>query len=745
MSLSIKTPINIPKNNCLNINENKFKERNAPINVKMCQIPNNWGIHNKVKTNIISSSYFNLNIKNKTNLLLNKEKIKKGKKDRNKLSKDIKTNYYSLIIPNNIKTNNNSNNVTRNIYSNYSQLSINSLLTNSINKSKNLINSRKQNLINSEYSIINKQNNYSFKIKVNTIKEQLISDNTRNNSLKNHYNSNDIDSNINNINDFKKDNTIIKNKYIYNGSSIKKISRNKKNMSTNINKIIYQEKKDNEKSYSVKSVFKKIDFNTKNNTHKNTLFISYSEKEKNKEKIKRKIINNSHLILNNNYLSSFKKLDISNKIKDKNKFRIHTRNNTTSYNGKNINDFFYGKKLIYNNIDNKKNCNQTKILSNAILDNFKKKNKFAISPKIKYDTNIINNKDFSHLINYNSISNNINSLKNIIYKNNYNSNDNVKSHKKRLIKEIPAPKINKNKKKVFHQNENSNNVNYIKEISIKKISKKKIKGTRNSVKIKKNKTTIKLNEEKNSINLKKDNYDRDDLENENINIIKDYNNKISIVEILKKDKINDRKKTFASKKIKSIRIEKKNSKTKNNKKKKYIKDINNINSNNLNSNNKIVNNNINYMYDNNRKIINNKIHEIMQNKIENKLFDESNLMKISSDNEDNFDDLYSIIKQINFNSVLLNNDGIFSENNKEYKNYIKIFDNNYYKKTKQFNTNYFKYTQKMNSKYCTESTKVNSTSSKKISFLKDNNEKYIHEFKLENSNKNKNYSNVIII
>ena len=292
MSLPIQTPINNPKNNHLNFNEKKIKERNAPINVKMCQIPNNIGFHNKVKTNIISSSYFNLNIKNKTNLLETREKNKNRKKDINKLSKDIKTNYYSLIIPNNIKSNNNSNSITNNIFNNYSKLSINSLVTNSINKSKKMVNSRKQNLINEEYSVINKHNNYSFKIKVNKIKDQLISENSRNNSLKNIYYSND-NKYIINIKDSNKENNIMKTNNIINESKIKKASRNKKNMSTNINKIIYPEKKDKEKSFSVKSVFKKIDLNRKYNTHKNTLFISYSEKEKNKEKIKRKIINSS--------------------------------------------------------------------------------------------------------------------------------------------------------------------------------------------------------------------------------------------------------------------------------------------------------------------------------------------------------------------------------------------------------------------------------------------------------------------
>ena len=188
------------------------------------------------------------------------------------------------------------------------------------------------------------------------------------------------------------------------------------------------------------------------------------------------------------------------------------------------------------------------------------------------------------------------------------------------------------------------------------------------------------------------------------------------------------------------------------KKRKYINEVKNLDnkkSNNININDKIISNNTIITNKNGNKcnIINsdNNINKIIKNKIENQLFDENNLINIISDNEDNFDDLYSIIKQINFNSILLNNIGIFSENSKEYKNYTKIFNNNYYKKRKQFITNYFKNTKKVNSKYCTESTKMNSTSSKKISFLKDNSEKYIHEFKLDNINKNKNHSNVIII
>ena len=160
------------------------KINNAPINVKMCQIPHYIGFNNKPKASIITSSYFNINLKNKANLILNKRKVNNNntnKNERNKTNKELKSNYYSLIIANNRNKHlPNKNSV------NFSKLSINSLITNSINKSKKIINNRRKNIINEEeYSIISKKKNYSFKIKVNKIKEKLNLGNSRNSSLKN--------------------------------------------------------------------------------------------------------------------------------------------------------------------------------------------------------------------------------------------------------------------------------------------------------------------------------------------------------------------------------------------------------------------------------------------------------------------------------------------------------------------------------------------------------------------------------
>ena len=102
------------------------------------------------------------------------------------------------------------------------------------------------------------------------------------------------------------------------------------------------------------------------------------------------------------------------------------------------------------------------------------------------------------------------------------------------------------------------------------------------------------------------------------------------------------------------------------------------------------------------------------------------------DNEDNFDDLYSIIKKINFDCILLNNEGIFNIGNQKYKNYIKIFNKLYNICRKNNYNNYIKYSEKMKTKHFTESTKMNSTSSTK-KFLKNNNfGSNIKEFILDN-------------
>ena len=189
MSFSIKNSFNTNKNIQQKINKNKNKVY-GPINVKMSQIPNIIGFNNTIKTNTISNSYFNLNLKKKSNLILAKENKNNTNTNKNnnidKSNNNVKSYYYSLIIPN--KRNKKKQNTFLN---NFTKLSINSIITNPINKTKNIINRKKNNLINEELSKISKHKNYSFNIKVKKINEKIIDENSRNNSLKKIYNSND--------------------------------------------------------------------------------------------------------------------------------------------------------------------------------------------------------------------------------------------------------------------------------------------------------------------------------------------------------------------------------------------------------------------------------------------------------------------------------------------------------------------------------------------------------------------------
>ena len=124
---------------------------------------------------------------------------------------------------------------------------------------------------------------------------------------------------------------------------------------------------------------------------------------------------------------------------------------------------------------------------------------------------------------------------------------------------------------------------------------------------------------------------------------------------------------------------------------------------------------------------------IQNNKIQNKLFDENNL--INTYTEDNFDDLYSIIKKLKFTSNYLNLENIFSINNQEYKNYAKKFNivyNNFYAKyiTKKKQKN--RTLKKSYSKLFTESTKMKTNShSKKKSNINIDINCQISEFKLD--------------
>ena len=129
---------------------------------------------------------------------------------------------------------------------------------------------------------------------------------------------------------------------------------------------------------------------------------------------------------------------------------------------------------------------------------------------------------------------------------------------------------------------------------------------------------------------------------------------------------------------------------------------------------------------------NQKVSKLIENnKIENKLFNENNIINTTSD--DNFDDLYSIIKKLKFNSINSNN--IFDIENLEYKNYSKKFNafyNNYYTKYQSKIKQKPKNVRKSSSKIFMESTRMKTSSHiKKLSYKNIDTNQRIREFKLD--------------
>ena len=744
MSFSSKSPDKTLKVINKKIKKNKSKLSGCPINVKMCQIPSSLGFNTKAKANIISSSYFNLSLKNKTNLILKQVKSKnKQRTSISKLTNDINTNYYSLSITNN-KTLSNNNNISNNNNNsnNYSKYLNNSLLTNSINKSKKQIN-RKNFTIKEERIAFDKQNNNSIKIKVNKVKNVIISNSSRNNSVKNNNNNENI--NNNNFAHITHNSSSIPKKLQKNESLVNNLfnlrtkSRNKK--------YYIKENRIERKKKNIKSMFKKMKSKAK-------LSLSYSKKENNK--IKAKINDNSYVNQNNLSCINQNNRISKNNPKIYNYSRLHNRNHTTSCNKKII-DSLLNKNIRNKKISDfiliddpsikKKNLYQTDIINNINLDNIKLKKIDIISPKHKFGTNIIkNNNEIKevNIRNYHSISQNINNLKNIIsklndnYFNNYNSNNSSIYNKRKVLKDIPIPKINKDKKSEIEEKKSKKCPKSIKDIKIKKMNINKnvnaLNKQKNNSTNKTNSKKIKNNDNKNCLPLTND-YDRDDYELE-INFDDYCKEKLNLIDILK---LNNKNKSLNEKKLNLMSLKLgKNNKNKNKRlspdlncrlsahKSNAIKNYNKNNNKQKDANNSCVN--LNEKKNKYLRIDDGTGEEIKKNNIENNLFSENNLIDIEKIIDDKYDDLYSIIKRINFSTVLLNNEGLFNVENKVYQNHTQVF-NSYYDKFYLKNLSTVKKANKgSKGKNCSASTKVNTTSCKKNSYKNEKND--IEEFKL---------------
>ena len=125
-----------------------------------------------------------------------------------------------------------------------------------------------------------------------------------------------------------------------------------------------------------------------------------------------------------------------------------------------------------------------------------------------------------------------------------------------------------------------------------------------------------------------------------------------------------------------------------------------------------------YKEENNKKLI--------EANIKNNLFDEENLDELPDDYDENFNDLYSIINKINFGSVLVCVEGLFTPEGRKYKKYKdkfdKFYEKIYMKKGSSFPNSNNKPKKIVEVAGLTSNTKTNSSSSKKN--IVSPNEKY---------------------
>ena len=102
---------------------------------------------------------------------------------------------------------------------------------------------------------------------------------------------------------------------------------------------------------------------------------------------------------------------------------------------------------------------------------------------------------------------------------------------------------------------------------------------------------------------------------------------------------------------------------------------------------------------------------------ENNLFDEENLEDLPEDYDENFNDLYSIINKMNFGSVLVCVEGLFTPEGRTYKKYKdkfdKFYDKTYSKKGNSFANSNAKPNKRIEGLSVTSNAKTESSSSKK--------------------------------
>ena len=739
------------KNNNLINNNNKSKNKIISTNSK-----NNIS---KIKQTYSTRPNF-LDSKNKTKKIPMKSKIRQYKYQF-KNGKPVSTSFSNVHI---IK-NNGQGSVPRNIY-NY----VKADLLNNISNENNRENFFMKNNTNGNF-IINSNNLYDIKNKhcrhntasfdnkdiINIFNKNNFSDKTNKNinnlNIKNvnqigikSNNSNicinNIDSNNKNINISQNKNLINKNinninneRIIYkinNGNfNRRKSFQYSKGKISNI-KIYVNEKKINQKDNKFNKNINQNN-NVFSNNYNNNFYNNYYTNNINNNMIKDNYNNAQHHMKNSINIPGIKKICVKQKEVKKNNIVP----NQTKLINKQIQ--FPAQKMKGNNIPSQRNIkiNLTKFLEDV---KNKQNNKMVMGRKslsIKRMTKE-NNSDFS-------LSQLNDKFTQKILKNNEEGNDigNCVINNKQNINKTLQEEI-KIKNRIDEEKSENNKINDIDNILIDTnyISNMQNKANANRISsvptnvindICQNNENIAINSNGN-INYNKVNYNANayttnnnyygknksdysidnipDLSNNNLNNKEYLKNKENINDI-NINKVNDNdlnnNKIVLNKNIKNENINSKKQYT-------YNNDISSENNKNISVDTNISKNN-DIKFDNNTNInINNK--NIIENTINNNLFDEDNLNELPEDYDENFNDLYSIINKMNFGNVLVCVEGLFTPDGRTYKKYKEKFDKFYdklysNKKGNSFANSNNKPKKVMEGISLTSNTKTNSSSSKK--------------------------------
>ena len=375
------------------------------------------------------------------------------------------------------------------------------------------------------------------------------------------------------------------------------------------------------------------------------------------------LYNNNQSVTNNNLSNQLSKCSyntINNQSHfDKKKLKISTNILLNDYkNKKSVNSSFLFKNGFANIInDKKKNSNVLKSKQN-IREYSKEKNNFSKS-KIHYSQRNKSSNRKERKENKNKI-NNLSKEKNKKFDSAIVTTINsINNNKKEKSKENHNLFIKNIQKKLFGfiQNDNYKIQNLNKNKSKDKIKKK------NTISKDKNNIFQSLKNNPNLIHLSK--YNKNTKREKKINKLLKYENNIqsimNIEKIEEESKLNKENSKNSSQELKknSPIIEKRNEDFVN--KKSTLKDPNEI---------KGVEHDLPLALD---TIMFSPLKDEKKNII-NELLNENNLEDFSIEKDDNFNNLHSIVKKINFNKIIVNCGNFFSQNNKKYINYINSFN-----------------------------------------------------------------------